>query len=89
MPFPIFNSTINLHIGIKMRKYVHALIMHNKIKGRQFMFELLKSIEKTRKHLQYLLTKKNNLLDPEVINISTTLDELLNRYYNLKALTKA
>lgn len=40
-------------------------------------------ISKLRNNMYALIDKKNNLIDYEIVNISQTLDSLLNRYHEI------
>lgn len=43
--------------------------------------ESLMEVEKLREHLQMLIEQKDDIVDAEILNVSRTLDVLLNEYY--------
>lgn len=46
--------------------------------------ELQRSMDSLKDKLQYLLKKRDDFSDPEVLKTNIELDKLINKYYKLK-----
>jgi len=65
----------------------NKIYTEDKKKGGFYMdkkVEIAKEIESIRKELSKCIYKKQNLLDPEIIEISQKLDKILTTYATLK-----